>query len=189
MEQQLIGSEAMQRLLQELHADQQRQDTDIGTVADGTLYPVDISTLTPTTTFRKNAVLGINGVLYRAKVATSAFPVALVTDDARGQFVIDMVNGKRAFVIDDPAVHQDWEVWTDAGIEYWIALQDARMSALAEQKQDVISDLTTIRSNAALAVSALQMTSTVGYGGQTYTVQELLKAVASLMGKTVVVND
>lgn len=33
------------------------------------------------------------------------------------------------------------------------------------------------------------MTSTVSYGGQTYTVQELLQAVASLMGKTVVVND
>lgn len=142
---------------------------------EGTLYPVDVSALTPTSTFRKNAVVGINGVFYRAKVATSHFPVVLVLDDVTEQFVIEQVNGKVAFVIDDPTVHQDWEVWTDAGIEFWIAQIGSSLTALAAR-------VTALETTTA---TALQPTDT--FGG--YQAQTLLTAVASLIGKTVVLND
>ena len=39
------------------------------------LYPVDVNTLTPTSTFVANAIIGINGVIYRAKQATSHLPM------------------------------------------------------------------------------------------------------------------
>jgi hypothetical protein len=58
--------------------------------SDAALYPVDISTVTPQTTFRKNAVIGIGGVLYRAKRATASMPVTMVVSD--GRFVTHEVN-------------------------------------------------------------------------------------------------
>lgn len=139
------------------------------------LKPVNVAALTPSSTFVKNAVIGINGVIYRAKQATSHFPVTLVTDSTSGteQFVIESVNGKIAFVIDDQTVDSDWEVWTDAGIEYWIAQIGSSLTALAAR------------------VTALEAVTpvlpTTSYGG--HTAAALLTAVASLMGKTVVLNE
>jgi hypothetical protein len=85
----------------------------------GALLPVDISTLTPASTFQKNAVVGINGVLYRATAATQNLPCTLTVQD--GQFVVNIVNGKTAFTVADPAPNEGWEVFTDASVEYWIA--------------------------------------------------------------------
>lgn len=181
MEQTIIGSEAMQRLLQELYADQQRQDADIGTLAEGTLYPVDISTVTPQTTFRKNAVIGINGVLYRAKVNTANLPVTLSTIDQT--FVIEMVNGKMAFVVADTTLNVDWEVWTDAGIEYWIEAHNRRLAELETGQAAMAADLpTAIEQVRQVAVTALQPGTT--FGG--YTVSQLLTAMATLMNKKIV---
>lgn len=124
------------------------------------LYPVDVNTLTPTSTFVANAIIGINGVIYRAKQATSNFPVPLVVDN--GAFVVQTVNGKIVFTVSSNTIHQDWEQWTDAAIEYWKAQLDARVSALENK--------------------------TVTYNNQTYTVNELLTAMASLMQRTIVVT-
>ena len=107
-----------------------------------------------------STVIGINGVIYRAKQATSNFPVPLVVDN--GAFVVQTVNGKIVFTVSSNTIHQDWEQWTDAAIEYWKAQLDARVSALENK--------------------------TVTYNNQTYTVNELLTAMASLMQRTIVVT-
>lgn len=126
----------------------------------GALLPVDISTLTPASTFPKNAVIGINGVLYRATAATQNLPCTLTVQD--GQFVVNIVNGKTAFTVTDPTPNAGWEVFTDASIEYWISQLNARITALEGEKYTA--------------------------NGQQYTRQQLLQAVAELMSRTVVVN-
>ena len=127
-------------------------------IAGGVLCPVDISTVTPSTTFPKNAVLGIGGVLYRAKRATASMPLTMVVSD--GKFVTHEVNGQQAFVVQDMTVNADWEVWMDAGLSYAYSLADQRITALE--------------------------TETYTANGQQYTRQQLLQAVAELMQKTIV---
>ena len=136
------------------------------------LHPVNISSLTPSSTFTKNSVIGINGVLYRSTQATNNFPVTLMVQD--NAFVVNTVNGKIAFVVTDPTIKSGWEIFTDASIEYWIA-----------SINQSIADISTIRSNAS---SAIKPTDVVTYGGTDYTVSTLLSEVAKLMNKTVVTN-
>lgn len=126
----------------------------------GALLPVDISTLTPASTFPKNAVVGINGVLYRATAATQNLPCTLTVQD--GKFVVNIVDGKMAFTVTDPAPNEGWEVFTDASIEYWISQLNARITALEGE--------------------------TYTANGQQYTRQQLLQNVAELMSRTVVVS-
>lgn len=142
----------------------------------GALLPVDISTLTPASTFQKNAVIGIGGVLYRAKRATASMPLTMVVSD--GKFVIHEVNGQKAFVVQDMTVNADWEVWMDAGMAYAYSLADQRITALEQA-------LPTIKTT---ADSALQPTTTYTANGQQYTAAQLLQAVAELMGKNLVTS-
>lgn len=148
--------------------------------ADAALYPVDVNTLTPSSTFVKNAVIGINGVLYRAKKATSNLPVTLTVQD--GAFVIHTVNGKIAFVVSSSTLNADWEIFTDASVEYWIESVNAALAA----KQDAISDLATIRSN---ATAAVKKTDQYTVGGVSYSADDLLQEVANFMSKTIVVQS
>lgn len=124
----------------------------------GALLPVDISTLTPASTFPKNAVIGIGGVLYRAKRATASMPLTMVVSD--GKFVTHEVNGQKAFVVQDMTVNADWDVWMDAGLSYAYSLADQRITALE--------------------------TETYTANGKQYTRRQLLQAVAELMQKTIV---
>ena len=144
------------------------------------LHPVNVNTLTPSSTFVKNAIIGINGVIYRAKQATTHFPVLLVTEG--NAFVVNTVNGKISFVEADPTIHQDWEVFTDAAIEYWVESLNAALAA----KQDAIADLEAIRTNAQNAIKA---TDQYTVGAVTYPVSALLQTVANFMSKTIVVNE
>ena len=148
-------------------------------LTDDMLHPVAVSSMTPSSTFVKNAVVGINGVLYRSTKATSNLPCTMVTQG--GAFVVHTVNGKIAFVVSDATPNTDWEIFTDASIKYWVESINTALAA----KQDAIADLATIRSKAG---SAVQPTDIYTINGQQYTVSELLQAVASLMPKTVVVN-
>ena len=86
-------------------ATKQQVASDIATVAEiaAPLHPVNINTLTPTSTFVANAIIGINGVIYRAKQATSHFPVVLETSG--GALVVQVINGKKSFVVSNPTVH------------------------------------------------------------------------------------
>lgn len=147
---------------------------------DSILRPIDIRTLTPSSTFVKNAVIGINGVLYRSVRATSNFPVTLTVEG--NAFVVNIVNGKIAFVVSDPTINQDWEIFTDASIEYWVEQINTALAG----KQATISDIDTIRSNAS---AAIKTTSEYTAGNVTYTATQLLQAVADLMNKTVVVQN
>lgn len=142
----------------------------------GALLPVDIQTVTPQTTFPKNAVLGIGGVLYRAKRATASMPLTMVVSD--GKFVIHEVNGQKAFVVQDMTVNADWEVWMDAGMAYAYSLADQRITNLEQA-------LPTVK---ATSDSALQPTTTFTANGQQYTAAQLLQAVAELMGKNLVTS-
>ena len=151
--------------------------TELGLNADEHLHPVDITSLTPSSTFGKNSVIGINGVLYRALQATNNLPVVLTVQD--GAFVVNIINGKISFSVSDPTLNSDWEIFTDASIEYWV---QSLNTALAS-KQDTISDLETIRSNASAAV---KLTDTYTLNGSQYTVADLLQAVVNLMPKTLV---
>lgn len=125
------------------------------------LFPVDISSLTPSSTFTTNSVIGINGVLYRCTADTSDFPVTLQTDGEA--FVTHTVNGKTSFVVADETLSSDWEIFTDASVEYWKETLETRVSALENLS--------------------------VTYEGTTYTLAQLLTAMAELMTKTVVVNE
>ena len=138
-------------------------------LADDMLHPVAVSSMTPSSTFVKNAVVGINGVLYRSTKATSNLPCTMVTQG--NAFVVHTVNGKIAFVVSNATPNTDWEIFTDASIEYWV--------------ESINTALATIRSKAG---SAVQPTDTYTVNGQQYTVSELLQAVATLMPKTVVIN-
>lgn len=141
------------------------------------LRPVNVNTLTPSSTFLENSVIGINGVLYRSTQATSNLPVTLTVQN--GAFVTHTVNGKLAFVVSDPTINSGWEIFTDASIEYWIE----SVNALLGSKQDSISDISDIRSNSQNAVKKLDEYTS---GNVTYTVTELLQSVADLMSKTLV---
>lgn len=149
-------------------------------LTNSALHPVNVNTLTPSSTFVKNAIIGINGVIYRAKQATSNFPVVLTVEG--GSFVVNIVNGKIAFVVSDPTVNQDWEVFTDAAIEYWVESLNAALAA----KQDAINDLETIRSN---SQAAIKTTDQYIVGNESYSANELLQAVANLMSKTIVTQQ
>lgn len=147
----------------------------------GALYPVNVNTLTPSITFVKNAVIGINGVIYRAKQDTTHFPVVLVTQE--GAFVVNTTaTGKIAFVTASQTIDTDWEVFTDAAIEYWVETLNAALAA----KQDAIADLEAIRANAQNAVKATDEYTVDGVG---YPVSVLLQSVANLMSKTIVVDE
>lgn len=130
----------------------------------GALLPVNIATLTPSSTFVKNNVMGINGVLYRATQATQNLPCTMVSEN--GAFVVNTINGKTAFTVTDPTPNAGWEIWSDASIEYWISQLNALIAAKAS-----VSDV---------------MAATVNYGNATFTVSQLLTEMAKLMSKTVV---
>jgi hypothetical protein len=93
-----------------------------------------------------------------------------------GRFVTHEVNGQIAFVVQNMTVNTDWDVWMDAGMAYAYSLADQRITTLEQA-------LPAVRTT---ADSALQPTTTYSANGQQYTADELLKAMAELMTKTIV---
>lgn len=151
------------------------------------LHPVNVNTLTPSSTFRMNSVIGINGVLYCSLRDTDNLPVTPQIQD--GQFVIHTVGGKIALVIADETLNEDWEVFTDASIEYWVASINSAISVIntaIQLIQGSISDLSTIRSNAS---AALKPTDIYTFNGVSYTVDDMLKDLVKLMPKTLVTQN
>lgn len=152
-------------------------------VSDATLIPLNMEQLTPSSTFVKNNVLGINGILYRAKQNTSEFPVTVVTD--RGRFVYDTDKyGNKAYVVSDYTLSQAWEKWSDAGISYSLSVIDSRLSYF--NNLQIANRLTQIES---LLRNIQQTLGDVTVDGQTYTVRGILTELAKLMDKDVVIGD
>jgi len=140
---------------------------------DGTLYPVNIDAMTPQSTFRKNALLFINGVGYKAIADTSDFPVTLQVQD--GKFVVNIVDGHPAFVVDDDTISEDWIYFTDYGIPHALANLERNFQVALEAGLATKPSLSQVLS--------APITST---GGDTYTIFTLLTAIADLMDKKVV---
>lgn len=152
-------------------------------VSDAILIPLNMEQLTPSSTFVKNNVLGINGILYRAKQNTSEFPVTVVTD--RGRFVYDTDKyGNKAYVVSDYTLSQAWEKWSDAGINYSLSVIDSRLSYF--NNLQIALRLTQIES---LLRNIQQTLGDVTVDGQTYTVRGILTELAKLMDKDVVIGD
>lgn len=152
-------------------------------VSDATLIPLNMEQLTPSSTFVKNNVLGINGILYRAKQNTSEFPVTVVTD--KGRFVYDTDKyGNKAYVVSDYTLSQAWEKWSDAGISYSLSVIDSRLSYF--NNLQIALRLTQIES---LLRNIQQTLGDVTVDGQTYTVRGILTELAKLMDKDVVIGD
>lgn len=152
-------------------------------VSDATLIPLNMEQLTPSSTFVKNNVLGINGILYRAKQNTSEFPVTVVTD--KGRFVYDTDKyGNKAYVVSDYTLSQAWEKWSDAGISYSLSVIDSRLSYF--NNLQIALRLTQIES---LLRNIQQTLGDVTVDGQTYTVRGILTELAKLMDKDVVLGD
>lgn len=152
-------------------------------VSDATLIPLNMEQLTPSSTFVKNNVLGINGILYRAKQNTSEFPVTVVTD--KGRFVYDTDKyGNKAYVVSDYTLSQAWEKWSDAGISYSLSVIDSRLSYF--NNLQIANRLTQIES---LLRNIQQTLGDVTVDGQTYTVRGILTELAKLMDKDVVIGD
>ena len=76
------------------------------------LYPIDEGSITPTSMFRKNSIISINGVIYRAKQDTYNLPLTFVIEGER--FVVQTLYGRTAFVAASNIVSNDWTVWADA---------------------------------------------------------------------------
>lgn len=86
-----------------------------------TLIPVDVNSLTTSSTFVKDNIVAVNGIIYHAKQDTSNFPVKLIVD-ANGKFCIDQINGVTYFAVANDTVNSDWEVWMDIRDRYYTEL-------------------------------------------------------------------
>ena len=163
-------------------------------VTNATIIPIDIDNMTPTMTFEKNSILGINGIMFRAVVDTDEFPVVLLVQD--GHIVYDEdENGNKAFVVSDWTQSEDWEIWTDASIPRTLQqMTDDQEDFMAQEQADMADFKQEIRNDAAqLIVLAAQSikpgTKITSSSGTEYTAETLLVALADLMESTIVVHE
>lgn len=106
------------------------------------IRPVNMDTLTPSSTFTANQCVAINGVFYRAIRNTASFPVTLVVDGTTGKFVYnESASGHKAYVIGNPTLNEDWEVWSDSSIDFWREYFDDRLDAEADDRADDIEEV------------------------------------------------
>ena len=163
-------------------------------VTNATIIPIDIENMTPTMTFEKNSILGINGIMFRAVVDTDEFPVVMLVQD--GHIVYDEdENGNKAFVVSDWTQSEDWEIWTDASIPRTLQqMTDDQEDFMAQEQADMAAFKQEIRNDAAqLIVLAAQSikpgTKITSSSGTEYTAETLLVALADLMESTIVVHE
>lgn len=92
------------------------------------LIPVKESTLSPSSTFVKNAIICIDGVIYRAKSETNTLPFNFMADD--GKFVVQTILGHTCFVKVTNTLNSDWEVWIDASCDLRFKQLEERIARL-----------------------------------------------------------
>lgn len=92
------------------------------------LIPVKESTLSPSSTFVKNAIICIDGVIYRAKNETNTLPFNFMADD--GKFVVQTILGHTCFVKVTNTLNADWEVWIDASCDLRFKQLEERIARL-----------------------------------------------------------
>lgn len=82
--------------------------------------PADVSDLSAESTFRRNELVAINGVIYIATEDTDNLPVLPVMEG--DELVVETVNGYECLVVADYTVQQGWAVWLDLGVRHLLAL-------------------------------------------------------------------
>lgn len=92
------------------------------------LYPVEESTLSPSSTFKKNAIICIDGVIYRAVRDTANLPLKFVVEG--NKFVVQTIYGRTAFVRAANTVNSDWAVWVDASNDIRFCQLEDRVARL-----------------------------------------------------------
>jgi hypothetical protein len=148
-----------------------------------TIIPVNLETMTPSTTFVKNNILFINGVGYRAKQDTTHFPVVLLVE--QGQFVVDIVDGAPAYVVSDYTLNSDWEVWGDASVTRTLnGMQESLDESLEQMEHDQEEFISEAQAIVYASIKPSDLVSNT-LGTKQYTVQQLLTAMAALMDKRV----
>ena len=156
-------------------------------LTEATIIPVDLESMTTSSTFVKNNILFINGVGYRATKDTAHLPVVLQVQD--GHFVVDYEDGAPAFVVSDYTLDEDWEVWGDASVKRTLGqMQESLDESLDQMEHDMeafISEAQVIVQGSIKPTDIIENTA----GTKQYTVQQLLTAMADLMDKAVVADS
>ena len=161
-------------------------------LADRTMHPIDMDEVTPSSTFTAGDVLGINGILYKAKVNTSDFPVTVVVDDTTGQFVYDTdADGNKAYVVEDYTLSEDWMKWADAGINYSLSVINSQLSYLNTLRiASRLGSLEASQSNILTALTQIQQAlMPITVDGVTYSVRDILTELAKLMNANIVIDE
>jgi hypothetical protein len=97
-----------------------------GGASGSMINPKSMDDLTPSSTFTEGDAIALNGVIYRATTATENFPITFVTQDNR--FVVSNYKDYYAYVIANDAIQDDWEVWLDTGVQFYIENFQDRIS-------------------------------------------------------------
>ena len=92
------------------------------------LYPINVSDITTSSTFNKNAMICIDGVVYRATQTVSNLPLTFVVED--GKFLTQNIYGKTAFVRAGDTINSGWEVWIDASNDIRFLQLEERVARL-----------------------------------------------------------
>ena len=90
------------------------------------VIPIDEDSLTPSSTFVKGNVVGINGVLYYCTADTSNFPVTLYTQG--NAFVYNEAGGHMCFIVTDSTIQTGWVKWCDESVEYWLSFKQDKLT-------------------------------------------------------------
>ena len=95
-------------------------------VDDRIVIPVDVNILTPSSTFVKGNVIGINSIFYYCTQDTTNFPVILASQG--DEFVYNEKDGHKCFVVTDATIQTGWEQWCDDFVEYWLSLKQDKLT-------------------------------------------------------------
>ena len=109
---------------------------------DKMLIPIDIASLTVSTSFVKNNAVAIDGKIYRCKNATTYPPFPFVF---QGDSIVTQTNnGVTAYVVQSDTLNSNWEVYLDLSDRYYaeakFASVNASITTLQNGKQAAITD-------------------------------------------------
>lgn len=128
-------------------------------VDDLTIIPVDLSTLTPSSTFVKRNALAINGVIYVARQNTENFPLQLSVQD--NKFVTNTLNGETAYVVLNNTLNSDWEAWVDISEKFLIAQKQDRLTFDTTPKSGSTNPVTSSGIKAAIDSAVSDVNTTI----------------------------
>ena len=92
------------------------------------IIPVDESTIGPSATYQKNAVLCLDGVIYKANKQTQKLPFPMVVED--GRILTVTLYGRTVLVRASNTKSADWDVWIDASNDIRFKTLEERVARL-----------------------------------------------------------